>query len=86
MNAKVPLFLEKFDLFDALSKWKGQETPYAVRRSWEIRSFGKMNFTCRLNWSIKGQMGGLDFAAVTPQEAVWAALEEFNRLEKEFDK
>lgn len=82
--SNMPVFLVGYPVFSKLKDWKDRSTAYATNRSWQIKSYSDYKVSCTLNWSLKGQVAGLDRYALSPEEAVWSCLEEFTRLENMF--
>ena len=77
-SCMTPIHLENFDVFKALADWKsinGHLKPH-----WDIRAWGERAVACGLTWKFgESQLGGIQKGALSAQEAVELALEEFSK-------
>ena len=72
-----PIFLENYNVFDALSKW-ALSGPKEDGRHWFVSGCGKV-FSCKLAWQIGDQIASIHKAAPNAEYAVLKALREFEK-------
>lgn len=85
---KPPIFLEGYDAFEDLTKWYLGNREEG--RDWEIRPYGRGIYLCRLSWKFDAsgstQLGSLEDARPTPQEAVFWAIHKFAAWKEEYER
>jgi hypothetical protein len=84
--ASKPWHLHDYQFIRCLNEWKREETP-SERRFWCLRgetlSSHYDGVICELTWKFQGtQLGTIQRASLYPEEAVFLALEEFERWEQ----
>jgi hypothetical protein len=81
--AKLPVFLEGYDLFGKLAEWQRRLSGHSCSRTWEIRSLADEggNVCCRLSWRLTVGTTFLEQYSTHPQEAVYRALSMFDWME-----
>lgn len=71
----LPIYLENYKLFHALSEWMEQGKEH--RPHWTLSAWKTTMYMCRLSWVHDTQLMGLEQVATNPEEAVFRVLEEF---------
>ena len=79
-DSRLPIHLEGYDPFAALVAWRKSGDP-SQRRDWRIIPCIGAHVGCRLTWVQQGQILNIQQAALSHQEAVFRAIEEFKRWE-----
>jgi hypothetical protein len=78
----VPVFLEGYKAFEELHNWKWGGTKDEGRHYY-LTAYGRTGVKCTLSWKFDAQgstqLAGIDKMAPSGEEAVWLALEEFNK-------
>lgn len=80
----LPVFLEGYDPIEDLIEWKGKQ-PASIQAHWELRSYARGMFLCRLTWNLETpdgskQVASLDQIAHSPEEAAFKVLAEFSKV------
>ena len=75
----IPKHLEGYRVFEELQNWKNSLTDFTHHRQWSIESTSLRGFQCRLWWSIESQTRSVTKSALSPEEAVYLALQSFDR-------
>lgn len=85
-NFKRPIHLDGYDVTNALCQWKLGSLALNEEsgRCWFLNSYGDgTKCRCELSWKFgDSQIGAILKVAPTPEEAVWLALDEFEKWVK----
>jgi hypothetical protein len=81
-NNRRPKHLDGWPAFDLLDNWR-KSGPTEQKRWWVVSNHVNLPFRCNLTWRFgDGQLGSIDKFALSGEEAVYLALNEFMRWEE----